>query len=372
MSNHGQTFLQQLQLQLRHRNTFPTACLAKISSNVLFLCLTMFGLWACDVHEWPEEEQVVETVEPEAPTFTLHLDFSTELPLYQEMEYATRATKLSSYMIRYIVHVFEADEDGNFTRTVFKRIVQTADVSDSLDVDIPIQLDYGSYRFMVWTDYVQSSSAADLFYCADDFADIYLTDNDDHQGCTDARDAFRGTVESEFSESVTEATAEMVRPLAKYYFIANDLQEFFARHAATKTDDDDSRSESVRTVNLDDYTIVFYYPNYMPDTYNMYTDRPGNSATGVYFTGDIVQLSSTEAQLGFDYIIINGTESSVQVALALYSKDTGEQISMTDAITLPLKRSTYTIVRGAFLTSSASGNIGIVPDFDGSYNIRIE
>lgn len=342
-------------------------------AKAFFLSLTLLGLWACDVHEWPQEEQVVETLNPEAPTFTLHLDFSTNQPLYQEIEYTTRATKLSSYQIRYIVHVFKADENGDFTRSVFKRVVHTAKVSDSLDVDIPIELDYGSYRFMVWTDYVPSSSTADLFYCADDFADIYLTDNEDHQGCTDARDAFRGTVESEFSQTLTEATAEMVRPLAKYYFIANDLQEFFARHAATKADEsDESRSESVRTVNLDDYTIVFYYPNYMPDTYNMYTDRPGNSATGVYFTGDIEQLSATEAQLGFDYIIINGTQSSVQVALALYSKETGEQISVTDAITVPLKRSTYTIVRGAFLTSSASGNIGIVPDFDGSYNIHIE
>ena len=40
-------------------------------------------------------------------------------------------------------------------------------------------------------------------------------------------------------------------------------------------------------------------------------------------------------------------------------------------IEVPLVRSQLTIVRGEFLTSKATGGVGIVPDFDGEYNIVI-
>ena len=49
-----------------------------------------------------------------------------------------------------------------------------------------------------------------------------------------------------------------------------------------------------------------------------------------------------------------------------------ELLSSTDPIDVPLERSKLTIVRGPFLTTQASGGVGIDPGFDGEWNYEIK
>ena len=60
-----------------------------VAAGALSLC----ALSSCDVHEFPAEE-------PESHSVVLHLDFRTDLPLYQTIEYTrsgtTYATKSAS------------------------------------------------------------------------------------------------------------------------------------------------------------------------------------------------------------------------------------------------------------------------------------
>lgn len=81
---------------------------------------------------------------------------------------------------------------------------------------------------MVWSDLVQTSGDSH-FHNADNFAEIRL--QGDHKGNNDYRDAFRGTNNITLVSDIVEHQLDtldivMQRPLAKFEFITNDLQEF--------------------------------------------------------------------------------------------------------------------------------------------------
>ena len=81
-------------------------------------------------------------------------------------------------------------------------------------------------------------------------------------------------------------------------------------------------------------------------------------------------LDEHNARLGFDYVMVNGRESSVMVAVGLFDEN-GVRLSMTNPIEVPLKRSMLTTVKGSFLMQDTGGGVAINPDFDGEYNIII-
>ena len=62
--------------------------------------------------------------------------------------------------------------------------------------------------------------------------------------------------------------------------------------------------------------------------------------------------------------MVNGKEAAVVVKLALYTPD-GQLISVTDNITVPLRRSRLTTIYGHFLTEYANGGVVIDPSYDG-------
>lgn len=75
--------------------------------------------------------------------------------------------------------------------------------------------------------------------------------------------------------------------------------------------------------------------------------------------------------VGFRLRVRERRESKVPVAVEIYDKD-GTLLSSTDAVEVPIVRSKHTTVRGKFLTSEASGNVGIDPGFDGDWNYEIK
>ena len=79
-------------------------------------------------------------------------------------------------------------------------------------------------------------------------------------------------------------------------------------------------------------------------------------------------VSDSEAQIGFDYVFVNDNQSAVTVQIGVYD-GAGEQLSLTEPIEVPLKRSHHTILKGEFLMSDASGGVAINPDYEGNHNI---
>lgn len=386
----------------RHIATLSRACLYLVA-----VVLMASGLVGCDVHEYPEI--------PKEP-FELRLHFETAMPTYQELEINTYS-RAEQYDIRYIVNVYLAEasrknittssEDSRISsRTAIMSVVYTHPATEGLDCSLPIELPAGVYNFQVWVDYVPTGSTSDRFYDTHDFSAVTLIQSDTHPGNDDSRDAFRGDVSEVNVTTDDYVDVYMERPLAKFLFISTDYEQFVikmldylsrkeaeaaargegqpakapeagAADAAAaedgRSDDgrgDDGRGDDSRTINLEDYYVVLRYTGFMPSAFNMFTNAPGDARTGVVFTAPLTKLDNNEVAMGFDYVFVNHKEARVDLMLEVYDNE-GDCMARTPVVQVPLKRSQLTVIRGEFLTSEAKGGVGIVPDFDGEYNIFI-
>lgn len=317
---------------------------------------------SCDVHEFPAPA-------PKEMDFTLTLNYDTNLPLYKVVEYSeeTRNAVVERYDVRYIVKAFDADAEGAEARKELYHFEFTEDDVNELNTSLLLSLVPGNYNFVVWTDYVEAGDCADLYYDTHQFEEIALQ-GESHEGSNDFRDAFRGSVVSEVSESIASADVDMERPLARFNFVSIDVEDFIVK-VASVSGDEIARNSS--DVDLNEYKAVFYYHGFMPYSYNMFTNKPADSKAGVSFESSLQRISDNEAELGFDYVFVNGSESNIVVSVEIYDHE-DRLISSFKPIEVPLVRSKLTTVRARFLTSDAEGGVTVIPDYDGEYNYTVD
>lgn len=345
----------------------------------------------CDVHEFPVE--IKTDPPPDEHTLTLVFDDS-DFDYYTTVningDRSTRSHEAtSSHYMRYIVRAYRLETDRKTSRVSSRSVIDyhegtAADYGAHTDYTIPLVLDEGEYDILAWAEHVPAGTAADYYYDTTDFYELALsgvTQPDySHRGNNAYREAWRGytrikvtadgrVVTGDSREDVTDVKVEMDRPLARFHFVTTDLEEFTSRVMALAGTG--PVAAPTQTPDLKDYRIVMHYPQYMPSAYNLLTDKPIDSRKGVSFEGVVRAVDNNEAELSFDYVFVNGTSSSVQVALELYRRDNGQLLSSTGTIDVPVTRGHYTVVKGPLLTTSAGAGIGINTDYTGEFNIEI-
>lgn len=385
----------------------------------ILLLLLATAMMGCDItiHEYPDN-----TVHTVVVPFTLNLDFNTEMPLYKTQEHTrTRSGEGSEFDLRYIINIYKASQWRQIGGEVVKQFVFSKEDIEEWNFSTNIELNDGDYDIVVWADYVDAGTTKDKYYDTSDFSIIKIIG--DIQGNTDFRDAFVGRKSITLTPSDKESviTVPMERPMAKYRFISTDLESFVSRmldlklkkqreeanrsenenngnddsrtegdsgndvtkgEEETKGDeptkgdedtkgDDDTKGDTKVTVDLEDYYIVFTYPNFVNISFDALMNVPAAPGQALSFRSEIKKLSETEAELGFDYIFVNGAEAKVEVSLKIYDKDDTE-VGGVNGFFVDLSRSKLTEVRGKFLTSQESGGIGIDPSFDDEFNITIK
>lgn len=339
--------------------------LRPILVQTAIICLTMLLQTSC-VHEWPEPletREVTLTVHHELPWE--YRDFNTGIGLDTRSEEENLA-------VRYIYRVYPS---GTTEIPVSEHIEYRSDLGLS-DFTTVLEVPSGDYDIWVWSDYVRKDSSTGLYYNAGSFRSVTYTSP--YLGETMRKDAFSGqacvSVPSSIEGEVT-VTGELTlrRPLTGYVFVSSDLTEFVKGEIARRklpTPEESTPEASLPDLDFTGYRVKVSYTGYLPCEYDIFKGKPVDSATGVSYEAGIRALSPTEASVGFDLFFINGTESSVRVAVDIYAPD-GERIAGTQNIDIPVSLSTLTIVRGNFLTTKASGGVGISPDFEGEFNIQI-
>ena len=349
--------------------------------KILYLIISympLLLLTACDVHEWPEA--------PERVSFHLRLNYETEITEWHhsydgsdviEQGYGrTYDNHLSSGKIRYVIRAYPISKKQRAAENHIEEFVFTRNISDGYDYGVTLDLPAGSYSIMVWSD-LAGSEGDSYFHDASNFGEIRLLEG--HVGNTDYRDAFRGTGGIELISDIIEHDPDtldiaMQRPLAKFELVTNDLKDFIEKETARQNalvSAEPASHEETKSIDVEKCKVVFYYRGFMHNQFSIFSDKPVDSATGVMFESTAEQLTDNEATLGFDYIFVNGSESAVTMQIGLYNED-GEQLSMTEAIEVPIKRNHHTIITGTFLMSEAMGGVTINPDFDGNHNVIIK
>lgn len=342
------------------------------------ICIQLLLLSACDVHEWPDR--------PEYAKLHIRLNYETDMTEWKHLYSGKTVIEQGlgeTYdnhqkygEIRYVIRTYPVSDKQRTMQDYTQEFIFTKDIANGYDQQVTLDILPGNYNVMVWSDIVETDDNAH-FYNANNFAEIKL--QGDHKGNTNYRDAFRGTGNVSLVADVVERLPDtlditMQRPLAKFEFITNDVEEFIDKEAtriASKTNDavGEALNETFSgTVNIEDYKVVFYYVGFMPDTYSMNTDKPVDSSTGVIFESTLKKLKESEATMGFDYVFVNGKRSVVTVRVGIYDNE-GTQLSLTEPIDVPLKRSHHTILTGMFLMSNAAGGVTIDPGYDGDHNL---
>ena len=350
---------------------FKTSRRGRISQCLLLLMLMLFST-AC-VHQDPVEPMPEPPVKQD-PFMTLTVTHTLDWTWYE----MTMTRAASGMLPRYHFQVFKA---GDTDRKVWEKSFTTSDMSRS-DFTTDITLPVGAYDLYAWSDYADADSENSLFFDTSDFTAVNYAGN--YTGNSDSRDAFRGFLTFSLSEDDgihfdRNYTLQLERPMARYEFRATDILEFIDRETTrgvlTRVSGEVQATGpsdiAQKLPELGKYRVKMIYTGYMPSKFNNILNRPVDSSTGVTYDATINILSEEEARLGFDYVMVNGSESSVPVAMEIYDPK-GQLIGRTNPIDVPTKRGRTTIVRGRFLTSQASGGVGINPDFNGDFNIEIK
>lgn len=329
----------------------------------IFAFASVAMLLSSCVNEWPHPEYRLYDI-------TLKVHSVTDwLP-----DYDMTNTRAEGLEIQYQIQIYKS---GTTLDPVWSKTVYSLDMNRP-DFTVDLSLYPGDYDVYVWSDICDASTGESLYYDFSDFAKItYLTP---YRGDSDNKDAFRGmtsfTIEDTMYLNPT-ATEEITlrRPLARYMFVATDLGEFVDNELTRgKLRGVGSREGDIMQYageladELDSYTIKIIYPLYMPAVFDNFTNKPIDSWTGVSFEGHITPISSEEAILGLDFVMMNGDESYVQVAMEIYD-DEGNKIGGTSTINIPTLRDRTTVVYGRFLTSDEDAGVAIDPNFSGQFNI---
>ena len=350
--------------------------------KILYLIIIIGTLTACNVHEWPDVPEQL-PLEITLDYDKVHL-FDTDMTPWEHTYDGTTVSEQGYGDVydnrrdygtkRYIIRAYPVSMKQRTAQQHVKELIIERDIKHGYEHEMSIRLAPGDYDIMVWSDMVPAGWSGDYFYNVDNFAEISLLG--EHRANCEWRDAFRGTARVSIQPYVTDRepdciAVEMKRPLARFELITTDLKEFVDKELEYLRSEATTRGEIPPTrVDIDEYNIVIYYSGFMPNTYNMYTDKPVDSATGVSFESEISPLDEKEASLGFDYVFVNGKESAVSVQVAIYNKK-NELLAMSNPFNVPLKRNHNTVIKGSFLMEEASGGITINPDFDGEHNIVI-
>ena len=310
------------------------------------------GVVSCDVHEWPEIEY---------EHLKLNLVFDTEFT-NQYYDYTSAVTRSEDAPVEmhYIVRAYPV-VNGTTNRNEYKEVTFSRTVEEDYNCETSISLAPGDYHIIVWSEFTIDGKS---YYNTDDFSKVTV-DTSPYVGDTELRKTYRGKLDVTVRKSNNETdrelegTVEMSSPMARYVFVANDLQEFI----------DNERSKKGGPVSLDDYYVKVRYTQFMPSAYNLFSLKPNDSLTGISFTSTLENYSSGKAALGFDYVFVNGSESKVFVQMMVYRKSDNEELARTPQIAVPTLRGVNTIVEGPFLGFQSKDGIGVDPNFEGDINI---
>ncbi len=334
---------------------------------LITLSAILFTLNSCDVHEFPD-------VPESRPVYVQIMTGALNMAMWEE-EIATRSISsgsadLTTGSIRYVVRAYPI-VNGTTMLDYTNEFIFVSDIADGYHNNFNITLPAGDFSVRVWADL--SKDGDTYFYDYTDFTAISIMG--DYVGNTDYRDAFRGMADVHIIEDYIKREPDTVRitlerPLAKYEFITTDLKEFVDKElrriaASEKSSDNNDVAERL---DFADYRVVFNYTGYMPNQYNFWGDKPSDSALGMHFTTTLDQLNESEASMGFDYVFVNGSETSILVQLELLDAS-NTVLARSNEMNVPLKRNQHTIIRGEFLTKKVNGGVVINPDYDGDHNV---
>lgn len=333
------------------------------------ILISLLAVLSCEkVHQWPESGKEVDpTVIDASVDVSCEVDLDIEQIITKGSASPTYTDEnAEKYLRRFLVDIYE--ESQSTDNLVFSNVF-TQEVTDHSNLTFKADLHTRKYKAVIWMDYVLKADEKDLYYLTSNGMSAIRTQPiASYSGCDDFKDAqtvvfpFDLTDQTEWFAHITIAIPSQ-RPVAKITFEAIDFEEFARKEGCPEGGFEEFAKN---------YQIHFIYNGYLPTGFNVLTQKLNDSQTGYHFDSTPSWIKDTpDARMGFDYVFVNGEQSSVTVSVEIVSKKDGTVVNRTDGIVVPTYRGKETVVRDKFFTKDYNPGIGINPDFDGEFNVYV-
>lgn len=318
---------------------------------VFLMWIVSFIAFTSCIHEYPEGEGV------DSSTILTDLTFTTnsDMDIYPLTKTDVQGELEGVY--RFKVCVYENDFEGQLV--LEREIYVTPDVTGNGTAYLQEKLHARNYKVAVWVEWVSAIGEVSPIYNSDRLQAI--TFKGDYVGDTEKKICFSGTYDLDLSGYAKQQFAEVSEsyvvkiPLAKIQLVSTDLSDFISLKAKRA---------------IEEYIVRWDYVLYFPTGFNVLTQKPNEADLNIGFETLLEEYADNpdKADMGMDYVFVNGTESQVTINLTVYDAE-GNELNTYQGIEVPIKRGFKTIIEGKFLMLNKSTGIGINPEFDGEFNI---
>lgn len=291
------------------------------------------------------------------PTLRLLLKLpDPTLPDYTPAKARTRAAG-AGYTLRCVAELVKAGTDN----VVLHKPVTPEPQGDGTYL-VELSVPEGTYDLRLWTDYARTDAPlADTYYQTESLKAVSIV-TEPYTANTDVKDAaYHNESDLTLPEEGTTITIPLQRPLAKYRIIADDVETY--RKLA--------EAEPEKYPPLEELTVTVQYDGYFPSGFNVSTGKPNDAIGGISYSQVLAHYNNVddEVLLGSDWVLVNGTESLVNVTITVADSQ-GNTLCSVSGIQINYRRSHLTTVHGNFLTAGISnGGININTEWDGIYDV---
>lgn len=337
--------------------------------RLIVILISLLAVMSCEkVHQWPEHGK---EVDPTAVDVSVNVSCEIDLDIEKIITKGSAAPiytdeNAEKYLRRFLIDIYEEGQHGD--NLVFSNVF-TQEVTDKSKLTFKADLHTRKNKAVIWMDYVLKEDRKDLYYLTSGgMSAIRIQPIASYRGCDDFKDAqtvvypFDLTDRTEWFAHIT-IDVPLQRPVAKITFETTDFKEFAKKEGCPE----DNLEEFAKN-----YLIRFIYNGYLPTGFNVLTQKLNDSQTGYHFDSTPSWIKDTpDARLGFDYLFVNGEQSSVTVNVEVVSKKDGTIVNRSDGIVVPIYRGKETVVRDKFFTKGYIPGIGINPEFEGEFNVYV-
>ena len=260
----------------------------------------------------------------------------------------------ANYDVRYILEVYDANDDGTGEPIYRERLVNYLDKYAPTQFELRL-VPNREYKFVVFADFVEQGSKDDLFYNTADLRNVTAkTDAEGWNAMNEVRDAYFVSENIEVSTSLSK-TLTLKRPFGKVRVIATDL-DYIAGYSAPGYVEVKYHTEALYNSfnavngNLNATTLA---GDELVYSYEVKKDAP-------YTEG--YDAEAKNQTLFADYLFAReGQQMPINFEMSVYESKGGRLIKTTDFNTqIPVQRNYLTTITGDILTTQA--NITIVVD----------
>ena len=276
---------------------------------------------------------------------------------------------MTKYDIRYKIAVYRVDGENQFTQVVAPQ-VYTLDYYQEKSLSFRLTPNR-NYKFVVWGDFVEQGSQADLHYNTADLTNITCLDSLDAQLNDESRDAYFVTRDVRIGDEGADLRLVLKRPFAKVRVVTTDWDKEFNNempdnfkityHGCKRFTGMNAVTGRAASISLAD------------DEATTYTGKINKNEKEYVLNYDLSDFNRT---LTVDYLMIDYTDTTnvdghtgqETIHLNFQAFDGDKLVSEHDFKTnIPVERNYLTTILGNLLTTCSNITISIDENFTNEF-----